>query len=171
MTLHLVLLCGLYVGLSLLVLYVIIATRIPWVLRFGLAVLVTCGYFASWSLWRDMAGWPARAVLPDDFLFHAATVVEPDDEKAEPGVIYIWATEILDDGPADRPRSYKVQYLKSLHSKIQEAEARMRNGRPQIGHRKTGEGGRITVEGMMRRDEDEQQFNLGDMPSPALPEK
>tara|TARA_R110000787_G_scaffold58117_12_gene132449 strand:- start:1805 stop:2320 length:516 start_codon:yes stop_codon:yes gene_type:complete len=171
MTLQLILLCGLYVGLSLLVLYLIASSSIPWMLRLGIAVLVTLGYFASWTLWRDMAGWPARAVLPDRFLFHAATIIEPDDEKAEPGVIHVWATELLDEGPDKRPRSYQVPYLKSLHSKIQEAEARMRNGRPQIGHRESVKSGGFTVDGAMRRDEDEQQFNLGDLASPALPEK
>lgn len=171
MTLHLVLLCGLYVGLSLLVLFVLIGTRLPWLLRCGIVLLVSGSYFASWMLWQDVAGWPARAVLPERFLFHAATVIEPDEEKAEPGSIYVWATALTDAGPEPKPRSYRVAYLKATHAQIQEAEARMRNGLPQIGERKHAPEGQFSVAGAMKRQEDEQQFELGNLPSPALPEK
>ncbi|MGQ0620154.1 MAG: hypothetical protein ACT4QA_09580 [Panacagrimonas sp.] len=171
MTLHLVLLCGLYVGLSLLVLFVLIGTRLPWVLRAGIVVLFGASYFASWHLWQDLAGWPARAVLPEKFLFHAATVIEPDEEKAEAGSIYVWATAITDEGPEPKPRAYRVAYLKSMHAQLQEAEARMRNGVPQIGQRKRDSEGQFSVSGTMKRQEEEQQFELGNLPSPALPEK
>lgn len=171
MTFHLVLLCGLYVGLGLLVLFILIGTRLPWLLRAGIVVLVSGSFFASWILWQDLAGWPARAVLPDRFLFHAATIIEPDVEKAEPGSIYVWATALNEDGPEAKPRSYRVAYLKSTHAQVQEAEARMRNGLPQIGQRKHESKGMFSVAGTMKRQEDEQQFELGNLPSPALPEK
>lgn len=171
MTLHLVLLCGLYVGLSLLMLYLVIGTRLPWLLRGGLVLVFSASYFASWFLWQDVAGWPARAVLPERFLFHAATVVEPDDERVEAGSIYVWATELTEEGPADKPRAYRVAYLKSLHGQIQEAQARMRNGLPQVGQLKREPEGSRSVAGVMRRQEEEQQFQLGNLPSPALPEK
>lgn len=172
MILHLVLLSGLYAALSLLLLYLLIGTRLHWLARAGLVALFSVGYFASWQLWQDMAGWPARAVLPDRFLFHAATITEPDDENAEPGSIYLWVTELREEeGPAEKPRAYRVPYLKALHSQIQEAQARMRNGVPQVGKRKVGSEGHISVAGVMRRQEDEQQFELGNLPSPALPEK
>lgn len=171
MTLHLVLLCGLYVGLGLLVLFILISTRLPWLLRAGVVVVVCGSFFASWQLWQDLAGWPARAVLPERFLFHAATIIEPDEEKAEPGSIHVWATALDDDGPAPKPRSYRVAYLKSIHAQVQEAEARMRNGLPQIGERKPETAGPFSVAGTLRRQEEEQQFVLGNLPSPALPEK
>lgn len=171
MTLHLVLLCALYVGLGLLALYLLIGTRLPWLLRAVIVVLVSGSYFASWTLWQDLAGWPARAVLPERFLFHAATVIEPDEEKAEPGAIHVWATALTDEGPQDKPRAYRVAYLKSTHAQIQEAEARMRNGLPQIGKRRLAPDGGFTVAGVMKRQEEEQQFDLGNLPSPALPEK
>lgn len=171
MTLHLVLLCGLYVGLSLLVLYLVVGTRLPWLLRTILVLVMSASYFASWILWQDLAGWPARAVLPERFLFHAATIVEPDDERAEAGSIYVWATKLTDEGPAEKPRGYSVPYLKNLHGQIQEAEARMRNGLPQVGKRKLAPEGDRSVAGIMVRKEEEQQFELGNLPSPALPEK
>ena len=171
MTLHLVLLCGLYVGLSLLVLFLLIGTRLPWLLRAGVVVLFSASYFASWNLWQDLAGWPARAVMPERFLFHAATIIEPDEEMAEPGSIFIWATELRDDGPVAKPRSYRVAYLQSLHGQIQEAEARMRNGLPQVGRRRAESRGEFTVAGAMKRQEEEQQIELGNLPSPSLPEK
>lgn len=171
MTLHLVLLCGLYVGLTLLVLYLLIGSRLPYALRAVVVLLMSVSYFASWHLWQDVAGWPARAVLPDRFLFHAATIIEPDEEKAEPGSIYLWATALTDDGPEDKPRGYRVAYLKATHAQIQEAEARMRNGLPQIGQRKRAAEGQFSVAGAMKRVEEEQQFDLGNLPAPALPEK
>lgn len=171
MTLHLVLLCGLYVGLTLLVLYLLIGSRLPYALRAVVVLLMSASYFASWHLWQDLAGWPARAVLPDRFLFHAATVIEPDEEKAEPGSIYVWATALTDDGPERKPRGYRVAYLKSTHAQVQEAEARMRNGLPQVGKRKREAQGQFSVAGAMKRMEEEQQFELGNLPAPALPEK
>jgi hypothetical protein len=169
--LELVLLCGLYVGVALMVTYLVIASRLPYPIRAGLVVLVSVSFFASWQLWRDVIGWPARADLPEQFLFHAATVIEPDSEKSEPGAIYVWATELTESGPARMPRSYKVSYLKSTHAQLQEAEARMRNGLPQVGKRKLGNEGNISLTGVMKRNEDEQQFELGNLPAPALPEK
>ena len=151
--------------------YLIIGSRLPWMLRAALVTLVSVSFFASWQLWRDVAGWPARAELPEHFLFHAATVVEPDPEKSEPGSIYVWATELTDEGPAGMPRSYRVNYLKSMHGQLQEAEARMRNGLPQVGKRKLGADGNLSLTGVMKRQEDDQQFELGNLPSPALPEK
>lgn len=169
--LELVLLCVLYVSVAFMVVYLIVGSALPYLLRAGLVVLVSVSFFASWQLWRDVAGWPARAELPDRFLFHAATVIEPDPEKSEPGSIYVWVTELTDDGPVGMPRAYRVAYLKSMHSQLQEAEARMRNGVPQIGKRKRGTEGNISLNGVMKRTEDDQQFELGNLPAPALPEK
>lgn len=167
----LLLLAGLYAGLGALVLYVLISARIPLIFRAGLVALVTGGYFVSWQTWNDIAGWPARAGLPERFLFHAASIVEPDEEHGEPGAIYVWATELGDEGPQGPPRSYRVAYLKKLHSEIREAEARMRNGLPQIGRKKAGSPGLRNVSGAMRKLGDPQTFELGTLPSPALPEK
>lgn len=169
--LELVLLCMLYVGVALMVIYLVIGSRLPWMLRAALVALVSVSFFASWLLWRDVAGWPARAELPEHFLFHAATIVEPDPEKSQPGAIYVWATELTDEGPAGMPRSYRVNYLKSTHTQLQAAEARMRNGLPQVGKRKLGPEGNLALTGLMTRNEDDQQFELGNLPSPALPEK
>lgn len=169
--LELVLLSLLYVGIAFMVIYLVAGSRLPYLLRAGLVVLVCVSFFASWHLWRDVAGWPARAELPERFLFHAATIIEPDVEKSEKGSIYVWATELTDDGPGVMPRAYRVPYLKSLHSQLQEAESRMRNGLPQIGKRKRMAEGNFSLSGAMKRVEDEQQFELGNLPSPALPEK
>jgi hypothetical protein len=169
--LELVLLCVLYVGIAFMVIYLVAGSRLPYLLRAGLVVLVSVSFFASWHLWRSVAGWPARAELPERFLFHAATVIEPDPEKSEPGSIYVWATELTEEGPGAMPRAYRVAYLKGTHAQLQEAEARMRNGLPQIGKRKRMAEGNLSLTGAMKRIEDEQQFDLGNLPSPALPEK
>ncbi len=169
--LELVLLCVLYVSVAFMVVYLVVGSTLPYLLRTALVVLVSVSFFASWQLWRDVAGWPARAVLPDHFLFHAATVIEPDPEKSETGSIYVWVTELTDDGPESMPRAYRVPYLKGTHSQLQEAEARMRNGLPQVGKRKRAAEGNLSLRGVMKRQEDEQQFELGNLPAPALPEK
>jgi hypothetical protein len=169
--LELVLLCVLYVSVAFMVVYLIAGSALPYLLRAGLVLLVGVSFFLSWHLWRDVAGWPARAVLPEHFLFHAATIVEPDPEKSEPGSIYVWVTELRDDGPVGMPRAYRVAYLKSMHAQLQEAEARMRNGLPQVGKRKRSAEGTLSLNGVMKRTEDDQQFELGNLPSPALPEK
>jgi hypothetical protein len=58
-----------------------------------------------------------------------------------------------------------------MHAQLQEAEARMRNGLPQVGKRKRSAEGTLSLNGVMKRTEDDQQFELGNLPSPALPEK
>lgn len=171
MTGSLLLLAGLYAGLGALVLYVLISARLPLVLRATIVALVTAGYFLTWQTWNDMAGWPARAEMPERFLFHAATVVEPDEERGTPGSIYVWATELTDDGPVGVPRAYRVDYVKRLHGALREAEARMRNGVPQVGKRKLGSTANLSVSGAMKRKTEDMQFELGNLPSPALPEK
>ena len=164
-------LSALYAGLAALLLYTLVSARIALVLRAGLVVLATGAYFMTWKTWNDVSGWPARAEMPERFLFHAATIVEPNDKAGVQGTIYVWATEITDEGPVGVPRSYRVAYLKSLHSQLREAESRMRNGVPQIGKRKRGPEGNISVSGAMKKVEEVQQFELGNLPSPALPEK
>lgn len=47
--------------------------------------------------------------------------------------------------------------LKSTHAQIQEAEARTRNGLPQVGKRQLGPEGGLSVAGAMKRQEEEQQ--------------
>lgn len=167
----LLLLSGLYAGLGALVLFVLIAARLPLVLRASIVALVTAGYFVTWQTWNEMAGWPARAQMPERFLFHAATIVEPDEEQGSPGSIYVWATELTDDGPVGVPRAFRVAYVKKLHGELREAEARMRNGLPQVGKRKIGAKGNVSITGAMKRKTDDIQFELGNLPSPALPEK
>lgn len=171
MTGSLLLLVGLYAGLGALVLFVLVASRLPLVLRAGIVVLVTAGYFLSWQTWNDMAGWPARSELPEHFLFHAATIVEPDQERGVGGWIYVWATTLTDDGPVGVPRSYRVEYLKKLHNEVREAEARMRNGLPQVGRKKAAPAAARSPNGALRKQVDPQNFELGTLPSPALPEK
>lgn len=172
MTLHLVLLSGLYAALTLLLLYLLIAGRLSWIVRGTLVVLFTLAYLGSWQLWQDLAGWPARAVVPDRFMFHSATILEPDEEKAEKGHIYLWLTALVDEeGPAQKPRAYALPYSQSLHTQVQQAEMRMRNGMMQVGERTNSTDGRFSVVGALKRPEEEQQIQLGNLPSPSLPEK
>lgn len=171
MTSSLVMLSVLYASLAALLLYTLVSARIALILRAGLVVAFTAAYFLTWKTWNDVSGWPVRAEMPERFLFHAATIVEPDEKAGNQGTIFVWATELTDDGPVGVPRAYRVAYLKSLHSQLREAESRMRNGVPQIGTRKRGPEGHINVSGVKKKVEEVQQFELGNLPSPALPEK
>jgi len=172
MTSDLVLLVVLYAAVALMACWLAAVSRMPVLLKLVAIVLIGASDFVCWQLWRDATGWPTEEPMPKNFLFHAATIEEPDEHSGSKGSLLLWLTTLKNDGPDGPPRSYRVPYKRSLHEQVQLAMDRMREGHPQIGSIKendNGESGR--GRGMFSIEEPPPDFELRTLPAPALPEK
>ncbi|MEO0423314.1 MAG: hypothetical protein AAF184_13305 [Pseudomonadota bacterium] len=125
---------------------------------------------ASYHGWRQVSGWPAPQVLPEQFLLLSSWVREPDEKTNTQGGIDLWVVTVTDDGPAVHPRAYELPYNTELHQSIEAAERRMGQGRLQMGRRIIEDGRRTNV-GAVRLAPDQQLIEFYDVPDPALPEK
>jgi len=167
----LVLLSLLYFSLALLLLALLVRTTLGARLKTVMIVAFVAMAGLSQYGWKQMAGWPTRAVLPERFLYHAASVREPNSATGDPGLIHIWATELTPSGPAKEPRAYELPYSPEDQKQIQDARERQRQqGLPQIG-RKAGVRNKSNVVSDARRTAALASFTLADLPDPALPEK
>lgn len=167
----LVLLSLLYFVLAMLVLALAIRTAIAPRLKTVLIVAVIGVAILTHHGWQRLAGWPTRAELPDRFLYHAASVREPNAATGDVGLIHLWATELTPEGPAPEPRGYELPYTPEDHKQIQDARERARQqGLPQIG-RKGGPRNASNVVSDAKRSAGAANFQLADLPDPSLPEK
>lgn len=167
-----VLLSLLYFLLVVLALALVIRTRLPARLKTVLILAFMAMAVVTHHAWERLAGWPTRQPLPERFLYHAASVREPNAATGDPGLIHIWATELTPDGPAAEPRGYELPYQPEDHKQIQDARERQRQqGLPQIGRRKAGPRNTSNVVSDAKRSAGAANFSLADLPDPALPEK
>jgi len=173
MTADLLVIIALYIALGLLASILAAIARIPLTAKLAIILLVGASYFGSWHTWRALTGWPSEEALPDDFLFHSATIIEPDAKTGAGGAIYLWVTRLTPDGPEDLPRAFHVPYQRSTHEQIQSARERLREGHPQVGHRRRPEDGADGLEGKAADPQGQAApaFTLRTAPIPALPEK
>lgn len=167
----LVLLSLLYAAVTFLALALLIRTRLPSRWKSLLIVAFTALAVLSHSGWQRMAGWPARAPLPEHFLYHAASIREPNPANNDPGVIHLWATELRPDGPAPEPRAYELPYTPEDHKQVQEARERIRQGLPQVGRLARGAEGNGRLATGKQSATAGASFVLSNLPEPALPEK
>lgn len=133
-----------------------------------LVVALSATAALQFDAWRDLRGWPAEAPLPPRFVFYASVISEPDAQRA--GSIELWVAALDEHGVATAPRAYRRPYNRAEHGLIQQAEARMRNGQPQVGTvvESSDEQGLARD---ARRIASAARFVLDDLPAPALPEK
>lgn len=160
-----------YVFLVAIVLLAVVYGKLPLSIR-GLVVLA-CGVFfwLSYQGWNQAQGWPSPSAFPSKFLLHAAVIEEPDADLGLKGRIFVWASDLEDDQPADTPRAYELAYDQRLHSELAQAIRKMRNGNLQIGE----VGGELN-DPQATRDESriadkKLELKFTDLPDPQLPEK
>lgn len=166
-----VLLSLLYFLLVLLALALAIRTSIPARLKTVLILAFIAMAIVTHHAWERLAGWPTKQPLPERFLYHAASVREPNAATGDAGLIHLWATELTPDGPAPEPRGYELPYTPEDHKQIQDARERQRQqGLPQIG-RKAGPRNKSNLVSDNKRSAGTANFSLADLPDPALPEK
>ncbi|MEZ5661167.1 MAG: hypothetical protein R3E83_22440 [Burkholderiaceae bacterium] len=133
---------------------------------------VTALYFFGYRAVHDIWGRPSVDALPERFVVMAAFVEEPHQKN--PGAIYMWVSEIRDDdGQVLDPRAYKLPYSRPLHTRVDEALERGRDGVSQMGvaSSRTFRPGKGKGGAWLQPGNDEQEILLRDLPRPQLPEK
>ena len=171
MTLPTVGLIAAYVLLAALLAAVLLASPLNAWLKAVTVVTVTLFYFVTYHAVHGLMGWPTATQLPQRSLVLASYAIEPDRERGDQGVLYVWADPIVDDRPQGRPRAYLLPYSAELHARLEEAATRSRNGRFQVADvtdapRASGPAGAAR-----RLVTPTQALHLYDLPDPRLPEK
>ncbi|MCP4410929.1 MAG: hypothetical protein GY807_24950 [Gammaproteobacteria bacterium] len=161
-----------YVALTALLITAVVATRLPLVVKVVMTVATVGLYIASYQGWQSVQGWPAAAKrLPDRFLLHASVIQEPNKATGEEGIIFIWASDLVDAKPADSPRAYRLDYDKPLHVDLEEALRNMRNGNLQLGRMTKDSHRPDRPTDLTRLGERRDTIEFYDLPDPTLPEK
>ena len=160
-----------YMLFTALLLLALIQSRLHWHLKSGLLVLALLFYWLSYQGWREAQGWPSATEIPERFLLHFAVIEEPDKEIGTVGNIYVWLSNLEDHELGGSPRAYRLDYSQAVHTKLQDALNRMRNGKIQLGS--LSRGGDEVLDGLLgsRSVEIDDALQLFDLPDPALPEK
>ena len=161
------------VGVNVLVLallaLVLVFSRLHWVLRLALVVVVSASYWLAYQGWDRAQGWPSHNVVPEKFLLHGAVIEEPDKERGRAGTIFLWLSELATHKPAEQPRAYVMPYTKRLHNAAQEALRMMRNGELQMGTVVPDEAVKQAASGFAG--EVPSMIEFSNLPKQALPEK
>jgi hypothetical protein len=160
-----------YVALAVLLLSLSLTTRWPVWVKLTCIVLLTGFYFLTFHSLNGMRGWPTTVDLPERFLLLDSSVTEPNKSTGTEGVVYIWVKSLQADRPASQPRAFELPYSKELHSRLQEAENRMRNGILQLGRHERRTLSAEETKGLLQFETRRHELYLYDLPDPALPEK
>lgn len=148
---------------------VLLFSRLHWILRLFLVLMVSGSYWLAYQGWDRAQGWPSTNPVPEKFLLHGAVIEEPDKEKGVEGTIFLWITDLSTFIPAEQPRAYIMPYSKRLHGKAQEALRQMRNGKLQLGTVQLEAGAKQLKGGYAG--ETPLLIEFSNLPKQALPEK
>ena len=171
MTTALTLISLLYIIMLAVLLLVLSFSRLPILVKLVLTAMVAGVYVLSWQTWKDTQGWPGKLPLPEKFILHASVIEEPDPEAKTPGRIFIWASDLIGDYPADEPRAYELPYDKDNHSALAEALRQQRDGKVQLGGIKEPEGKLARRKTISFGENRKSVLEFSTLPDPALPEK
>jgi len=161
-----------YIALAALLINLNLFSKWSWLIKAGAIVAVTGFYFASYYSIIALLGWPTSATLPQRFILHAVEIREPDKTSGADGEIYIWASTINDDSTQTDPRAYRLAYSLELHSKVDEAQTKLRRHLPQLGElveEKNGDG--FSISDPNRAGQESVGVRFYDLPAPVFPEK
>jgi len=160
-----------YVFIAGLLILILINSSISYLLKLPMIILMAVFIFISYHSWKEAQGWPTASDIPDKFLLHASVIDEPDSQKREDGSIFIWATDLKSQRPADEPRAYILAYDQEVHSALEDALLNMRKGNIQIGSRKIADVDNAPAKDFSRLGEKRITLEFSNLPDPALPEK
>jgi len=129
MTVTILLVSGAYALVAALLLLLLLATRLPFVLK-TLATFATCGMILwTYQAVGDLRGLPADSEPPARFKLHWARVVEPNLLMKEKGHVFLWLEELDElNFPTGLPRAYALAYDSELVKKVQVAMGKIQDG-------------------------------------------
>ncbi len=123
-----------YVALGALTLWLMLATRLPVVVKGLVIVAVSAFYLAAFFGLRALPGYASDERLPPRFKLLSARVVEPKTIPGDPGSIYLWV-EPMDENNvlSGRPRAFRLPYGETQADNVVNAIKRSNEGHPQEG--------------------------------------
>jgi hypothetical protein len=128
-----------YVALGALVLWSLMATRLPWLMKALMIVALSAFYIGGFFGLRALPGYASEERLPPRFKLLGARIVEPKTIPGDPGSIYLWVEPMDDDNVlSGRPRAFRVPYAEKEADNVVNAIKRSYEGHPQQG--RTGAG-------------------------------
>ncbi len=160
-----------YIFIAALLALAIIHSELDWRFKGAMIIVVSIFYYISYHSWTEAQGWPSNTYPPEQFVLHHALVVEPDQEKETEGQILVWLSEIQDKTMSDTPRVYRIEYSRTLHSKVEKALSKLKGGKAQVGRIGNKERKfQSELSGSIAKEE-ETMIVFSDLPDLALPEK
>ncbi len=111
-----------YIFLVLLLLIVVIWSKLWWKWKAALMVSSLLFLLTSYYSLSNLLGYPSTIMPPKNFLFIAAHIQPPDQQKNKKGTIYLW---ILDN---EIHRLHEMDYSPLLHRKIAKAQSLRNRG-------------------------------------------
>jgi hypothetical protein len=120
-----------YVFLLFLVLLAILKSELGPGLKLVLAALCLGFYLWHYNAMQQYLGWPAEEGLPERFEVISSFTVEPDLQRDEPGGIFLWVRDL--DSDLLVPRSYRLNYRKPTHRKLDDVLQRQQQGERFVG--------------------------------------
>ncbi len=126
----------------------------------------------SYQAYDDLLGWPTPAALPQRFRVLAGYVEEPSKLNGSPGQIYLWVSSMQLGLQDLAPRAYRLPYDNELHTRVLEANTKLKRGQAQLGSADEVQGevpGRWL--GWLRGAQKSVKINFIDMPDPLFPDK
>jgi hypothetical protein len=129
MTVTILLISGAYALVAALLLLIVLATRIPFVMK-ALATVATCGMILwTYQAIGELRGLPTDSEPPARFKLHWARVVEPNLLMKEKGHVFLWLEELDElNFPSGLPRAYTLAYDPDLVKKVQVAMGKIQDG-------------------------------------------
>ena len=128
-------------------------------------------FYATFHAHRGLAGWPTDEPLPARFALLATVIEEPNRDKNFDGRLIVWVNAIESGKPVKNPRAYELPYQKDLHTLLNEAMKKNRQGVTQIGATEPNPGPTKGMSWLRGINNAAIKLKIADMPQAQLPEK
>lgn len=118
-----------YALVAALLAYLMLLTRIHWVLKL-LATVATVAAIplTFWGV-GELRGLPSDGEIPSSFRMLWAQMIEPNALQGEKGRVYLWLQTLDSENfPVGPPRAYQLPYSEDLVIKVNEAMGRISEG-------------------------------------------
>lgn len=118
-----------YALVAALLTYLLLLTRIHWVLKFlSTAATVATIPLTFWGI-GELRGLPSDGNIPPSFRMLWAQMIEPNALQGEEGRVYLWLQKLDSQNfPVGSPRAYQLPYSDDLIVKVNEAMGRISDG-------------------------------------------
>lgn len=112
-----------------LLVWVVVASRLPLVAKAGVVLLFAVAAPFTYRGIGELRGLPSDSPPPTSFIMHWARVVEPNPLTEDPGHVFIWL-EALDkeNFPSGIPRAYQLPYEEDLVRRVEAAMGQIQGG-------------------------------------------